>query len=126
MNYQERKNSLSMKYPHLIEEWDYEKNYPLLPSQVSIGSKKKVWWVCPICGYNWETRVDHRANGHKCPKCSLNMKEVEQYDQDMNYIQTFKSITQAEKTYNIQHIREVCNGQQKTAGGYIWKYKEGK
>ena len=123
MNYQERKNSLAVQHPYLIEEWDYEKNYPLLPSQVSIGSKKKVWWICPECGYNWETRVDHRANGHKCPKCSLNMKEVEQYDQEMNYIQTFKSITQAEKTYNIQHIREVCNGQQKTAGGYIWKYK---
>ena len=124
MNYQERKNSLAYKCPNLIEEWDYEKNYPLQPSQVSAGSNKKVWWICTTCGYNWETKICHRSDGHNCPKCSLNMKEVEQYDIEMNYIQTFKSITQAEKTYNIQHIREVCNGQQKTAGGYIWKYKE--
>ncbi|MBR4230817.1 MAG: hypothetical protein IKR74_01500 [Bacilli bacterium] len=124
MNYQERKNSLAYKCPNLIEEWDYEKNYPLQPSQVSAGSNKKVWWICATCGYNWETKICHRSDGHNCPKCSLNMKEVEQYDIEMNYIQTFKSITQAEKTYNIQHIREVCNGQQKTAGGYIWKYKQ--
>ena len=34
----------------------------------------------------------------------------------------FKSISEAKKETGIKHISECCNGERKTAGGYIWKY----
>ena len=38
------KNRLSIVSPELCKEWDYEKNYPLRPENVSSYSHKKVWW----------------------------------------------------------------------------------
>ena len=31
--------------PELLNEWDYEKNN-IMPSDISIWSKNKVWWKC--------------------------------------------------------------------------------
>lgn len=55
---------------------------------------------------------------------SAHMKEVEQYDLDMNYIKTFKSIADASKEVNgaTGNISRCCLGKYKTAYGYIWKY----
>ena len=53
-------------------------------------------------------------------------KEVNQYDKQMNLIKTWSSITETEKALNINksNIIAVCKGKQKTAGGFIWRYKE--
>ncbi len=122
MNYQERENSLSKKAPNLIEEWDYQRNYPLLPSQVSYGSNKKVWWICAKCGYNWETKISHRFAGSNCPRCP-NSIEIIQYDLEMNVLKIYNSIANAERETGIRNIKEALSGGRKTAGGYIWKYK---
>lgn len=62
--------SLSVAKPHLLKEWDYEKNAGLLPSEVTIGSKRKVWWVCPQ-GHSYQASVAHRTAVRPtgCPKC---------------------------------------------------------
>ena len=126
LNYQSKDNSLYIKFPDLSDEWDYEKNNPLLPSQVKPGSDKKVWWKCKKCNYSWETRISHRTSGHGCPRCAFNIKAVEQYDKNLKYINTYNSITEAQKKCNVLHIKKVCEGKQKTAGGFIWKYKNSK
>lgn len=43
-----------------------------------------------------------------------------------NFIKTWESIHNVERELNISNstICKVCNGKGKTAGGYIWKYKE--
>ena len=53
----------------LMEEWDYEKNAPLTPNNVTAGSKKKVWWKCLYCGHEWQSRITNRNHGTSCPKC---------------------------------------------------------
>ena len=55
----------------LIEEWNYEKNSPLLPSMFKNGSKKKVWWKCSL-GHEWEAVIYSRTSGEKCgcPYCA--------------------------------------------------------
>ena len=126
LNYQSKDNSLYIKFPDLSDEWDYEKNNPLLPSQVKPGSDKKVWWKCKKCNYSWETRISHRTSGHGCPRCAFNIKAVEQYDKNLKYINTYNSITEAQKKCNVLHIKKVGEGKQKTAGGFIWKYKNSK
>ncbi len=65
-------NDLETLYPELVREWNYERN-DLLPSDVTGHSPKRVWWKCDK-GHEWQTTVNHRANGSKCPYCSKGMQ----------------------------------------------------
>jgi very-short-patch-repair endonuclease len=63
-------NSVSVKYPHLIEEWS-KKNYPLEPRNISAHNNKKIWWTCPKCSEDYESSVYSRTkNGTGCPFCT--------------------------------------------------------
>ena len=66
-------NSLSKIHPELIPEWS-EKNYPVTPDDVSFGSRKVFWWKGP-CGHEWQTSINARHAGEKCPICA-NMRVV--------------------------------------------------
>ena len=44
----------------LMEEWNYEKNEHLNPSNLTIGSSKKVWWKCSK-GHEWQATVNSRT-----------------------------------------------------------------
>ena len=63
------KNNLQIGRPDLAKEWDYEKNIPLTPSDVTIGSSKKVWWRCEK-GHNWQSVIANRVRWSGCPFCS--------------------------------------------------------
>ena len=66
-------NSLTTKFPHLISEWDLDKNHPLTPNHFSPGSIKKVWWLCPK-GHSYDALINNRTRKNKpsggCPYCS--------------------------------------------------------
>ena len=63
-------NDLQSTAPWLAEEWNYEKNNGLLPTQVKKCAGKKVWWRCTTCGHEWSDSVSHRyAQNRHCPKC---------------------------------------------------------
>lgn len=62
------KNDLKTCYPFIAEEWDYEKNYPLLPQNFKPRSHKKVWWKCK-CSHSWKTTINSRIIGGQCPIC---------------------------------------------------------
>ncbi len=65
-----KQGSVAEKAPHLLTEWDYEKN-ECLPDELSSTSGKRVWWKCPKCGYNWQAPIIHRTSrNHQCPCCS--------------------------------------------------------
>ena len=64
-----KKDSLAITNPDLVKEWDYEKNAPLTPDDVTPGSGKKVWWICNK-GHHFESTVAHRTGGTSCPFCS--------------------------------------------------------
>jgi len=57
-------------YPDLVKEWHPNKNGDLTPNMVGAGSRRKVWWLCPNCGHEWESRLDHRSKGVGCPICA--------------------------------------------------------
>lgn len=63
---------ITLTHPHLLEEWDYVKN-TIRPEDISIGSDRKVWWKCRICGYEWEAAPNssNRKRGYEkgCPAC---------------------------------------------------------
>ncbi|MBP5444910.1 MAG: zinc-ribbon domain-containing protein [Acholeplasmatales bacterium] len=63
------KNDIETLFPEILKEWDYDKNI-MLPSEVSKGSNKKVFWKCPF-GHSWEASVVNRINLKAgCPVCN--------------------------------------------------------
>ena len=58
-------------YPELVKEWHPTKNGDLTPKDVTHGSEKKAWWLCPK-GHSYETRIYSRTGKIKngCPYCS--------------------------------------------------------
>ena len=65
----DNKGSLFDNGPDLAKEWDYVKNYPLTPNDVTAGSKKKVWWICQK-GHKWESAICNRTGGSGCIYCT--------------------------------------------------------
>lgn len=51
-------------------------------------------------------------------------KPILQYTLEGEFVREWECIKHAKNTLHIFHISEVCNGKQKTAGGFIWRYKE--
>ncbi len=62
-------NDLQSNSPDVAAEWS-DKNLPLKPSGVTVRSNKKVWWKCKECGYEWQSRIADRSEGHGCPACA--------------------------------------------------------
>lgn len=63
------RESVADALPHLVASWS-ERNSPLTPHQVSKGSKRKVWWKCPVNpAHEWPARpTDRKRFG--CPYCN--------------------------------------------------------
>lgn len=61
-------NDLKTTHPELINEWNYEKNGMLKPSDVMHGSQQKVWWICQR-NHEWQSTINSRTNGVGCPFC---------------------------------------------------------
>jgi len=67
-----KKNNLEYLYPRIAAEWHPTKNGNLKPTEVSSGSRKKVWWKCDQGDdHIWEGSISHRTtNESGCPICS--------------------------------------------------------
>ncbi len=63
-------NDLETLHPGIAREWDYEKNYPLLPSEVPPGSHEEVYWKCRACGHEWQASPNRRFFSSGCPECA--------------------------------------------------------
>ena len=71
-------NDLATTEPQLAQEWNYEKNGSLKPTDVTSGSHKIVWWKCSR-GHEWERDINNRTRGNGCPYCS-NLKALSGYN----------------------------------------------
>jgi hypothetical protein len=67
---------------------------------------------------------EHGSYGVAKPKLFIDKisKPILQYDLEGNFIKEWPSTTEAKK-HHKGDIGACCLGKQKTAGGYIWKYK---
>ncbi len=57
------------KIPHLMDEWNWEKNVDFDPNQLLLGSHAKPWWKCSK-GHEWQATIPNRLKGSGCPYCS--------------------------------------------------------
>ena len=63
-------NSLEYKRKDLVKEWDYKKNFPLVPSMFKLGSQLNVWWICKK-KHNYQARISNRCIlKRNCPYCA--------------------------------------------------------
>ena len=58
------------------------------------------------------------------PKTDLRIKSVNQYSLNQEFIENFKSASEASRLTGISKscITKCCRGERKTSGGFIWNY----
>ncbi len=60
-------NDLATTNPDIAKSWDTDNNM-LLPTQITAGSHKNVWWKCSK-GHSYRIPVFRRTSGGDCPIC---------------------------------------------------------
>ena len=60
----------------------------------------------------------------KRPRFAKKFKPVLKFDLNGNFLAEYASAKEAEEKNQIGHIGDVCNGKRKSAGGFIWRWKE--
>lgn len=123
------KNDLLTLRPDIAAEWDYSKNSPLRPEQVSCCSNKKFWWICPHGHVSYFATLNHRISGTGCPLCA-NQKissklsvPIDQFSADGLYIKTYPGIKYAAEECQVTRTaicRALKNGTK--SAGFLWKY----
>lgn len=74
-------NDLATTAPELARQWHSTENGTLTPADVTVGSAKKVWWLCDQ-GHAWCTTVASRNRGHGCPVCARKRQRAKTAKQD--------------------------------------------
>ena len=71
-------NSLAILFPEIAKEWHPNKNGALKPSDVTFGSKRNIWWKCPVAeDHVWRAHPKSRTGrGDGCPFCSITPKQA--------------------------------------------------
>ena len=65
----DKTNCLLTVNPELCKDWNYKKN-SAGPENFSPHSRKKVWWVCSKCKFEWLATINSRSSGCGCGSCS--------------------------------------------------------
>lgn len=96
-----------MSDSHKKREYDHDE----MSKRAKKGNKKR--WS------NLDNRINFSIN-------NANNKLILQYDLKMNFINEYRSASEAARKMNKTHgnISNCAKGKLKTAYGYIWKYKE--
>lgn len=120
-------NDLKTTHNEIAKEWDYEKNYPLRPENVSKGYDKKVWWICPTCNNSYKCSPNTRVSGNVgCNKCNGGVsKKINQYDLKGEYLKTYDSCSEAARIIggNTAFLSRACK-KHNIAYNYQWRYLE--
>ena len=66
-------NNLLFLFPKIASEWHPTKNGDLKPYEVTYGSYKKVWWLCPK-EHPYDSVIKNRTSKRPsgCPHCYRN------------------------------------------------------
>jgi hypothetical protein len=64
-------NDIATTHPEVTKEWHPTKNGELLPTQISAGTNKKVWWIGQ-CGHEFQTAISEKVRSERsnCPYCA--------------------------------------------------------
>lgn len=100
------------------------KNSPFYGKHHSEESKKKL--SESMTGHKVSEETKKKMSEAHTGKTNAPTKSVLQFSKNEEFIAEYPSIMEAERQtgcYN-QNISQCCQGKRKSAGGFIWKYKE--
>lgn len=61
---------LVKEYPEIASEFDLDKNKNININDIVSSSKKKLWWICPLCNNTYKAIVgDRTLKKSGCPVC---------------------------------------------------------
>ena len=117
------------------------KNVHRIVAETFLANKNNYKYVNHIDENKLNNRIDnlefctakYNCNfGNRNKKISLNslskpktrFEKIIQFDKKGNFIKKYDNLCIAEKETKIRHIRECCNKQRKSAGGYIFIYED--
>lgn len=61
--------SLRDRAPEMAREWHPTKNGQLTPADVYPTTSQLIWWLCLVCGQEWQARPSGRQQGQGCTPC---------------------------------------------------------
>ena len=79
-----------------------------------------------VTNLRWISREENLNRSYELGHQRLNKTPIIQYDLNNNFIAEYESQGEAFRQTKIRHINEALKGTRRTAGGYIWKYKNRK
>lgn len=72
----EKKYDYIVNYPHLMKQWNFEKNSKYDVNTKLACSQDKAWWICHKCGYEWESQIASRKASKGLCLCCENRTVV--------------------------------------------------
>ncbi len=114
----EERGSLAENNPELAKQWNPTKNGVLKPDDITIKYNKKVWWLCPRCGYEWQASPNNRSKGVGCPCCSGRVPKV-----GVNDLKTVRPDLAEEWNYEKNNELRPENFLPKSGKKVWWKCK---
>lgn len=118
-------NDIVTTHPDIAAEWHPTKNNGLLPTQVSKGYKRKVWFLCNSCKNDYDSYISNKIKGYgKCPYCSSRKNRTTEIIQ-VETGKHFKTLKEAAASLGKKDptlIQMCCNGKCETGYGFHWKY----
>ena len=107
-------NSLEYKHKEISEEWDYSKNFPLIPSMFKSSSNLLISWKCKKNNHSFKATIGNRTILKRgCPFCAGRYAT-----KDNNLKKTHKNL--------IKEWHPQLNGELKpeqftpVSGQYVW------
>lgn len=79
------KNSLNINYPKIFNELSTTDNYLIADdNDYSMYSRKKLWWICPICGHKYSMSTNEKVSFYlreknPCNNCKGIKRKVSHY-----------------------------------------------
>ncbi len=116
-------NRFDLNQKELLKQWNYEKNN-ILPSEITIGTNKKVWWICNE-DHEWESKVADRVQrGYGCKVCNKKSGRTGTYEKGdwLNFKQELLEQWMYEKNDKYGKPSDFSSGSAKKVW---WKCKEG-
>lgn len=132
MNFIKRRNDCQYNWNSVITELQAKEIIHLLINGYTILNISEITGVSSSIisdikiKHSWSNLTKDITFPHVKPEHPNKRKKVVQYDLNMNYIQTFDSITLAASAVNgaTANISKCCKGERKTAYGFIWMYEK--
>lgn len=142
------RNRLSILYPEISYQWHPTKNGNLTPFDVSYGSGKKVWWLCPNEHEYYSSICGRTIENKGCKLCTDKQKEsplatglkeyfIKYYNAEKEYKILKNSETNSYLPYDIYipfgnnselngYYIEVHGGQHYKITGWVYKHAKRK